>query len=77
MKEFGSKKIIFVFTDSTETFFSKLKSAGLNYNLLIFFTDSYCGGGVSNKHCLLTFFILPISALKHMQWVLKSTRRFF
>ena len=22
-----------------------------------FFTDPYCGGGVSNKHCLLTFFI--------------------
>ena len=24
---------------------------------LSFFTDSYCAGGVSNKHCLLTFFI--------------------
>ena len=55
MKEF----IIFVCTDSTEIFFSKLRSAGLNYNLPSFFTDSYCagGGGVSNKHCLLTFFI--------------------
>ena len=39
MKEF----IIFVCTDSTEIF-SKLRSAGLNYNLPI-----------SNKHCLLTF----------------------
>ena len=40
MKEF----IIFVCTDSTEIF-SKLRSAGLNYNLPCFFTDSYCGGG--------------------------------
>ena len=58
MKEF----IIFVCTDSTQIFFSKLRSAGLNYNLPSFFTDSYCaggggGGGGSNKHCLLTFFI--------------------
>ena len=51
MKEF----IIFVCTDSTEIFFSKLRSAGLNYNLPSFFTDSYCAG-VSYKHCLLTFF---------------------
>ena len=58
MKEF----IIFVATDSTEIFFSKLRSAGLNYNLPSFFTDSYCAGwgGGSNKHCLLTFFILFI-----------------
>ena len=55
MKEFGSEKIFFVCTDSTEIFFSKLRSAGLNYNLPSFFTDSYCAG-VSNKHCLLTFF---------------------
>ena len=48
--------IIFVCTDSTEIF-SKLRSACLNYNLPCFFTDSYCAGGVSNKHCLLTFFI--------------------
>ena len=41
MKEF----IIFVCTDSTEIFFSKLRSAGLNYNLPSFFTDSYCAGG--------------------------------
>ena len=51
MEEF----IIFVCTDSTEIFFSKLRSAGLNYNLPSFFTESYCAG-VSNKHCLLTFF---------------------
>ena len=51
MKEF----IIFVCTDSTEIF-SKLRSAGLNYNLPCFFSDSYCAG-VSNKHGLLTFFI--------------------
>ena len=46
----------FCLHDSTEIFFSKLRSAGLNYNLPRFFTDSYCAG-VSNKHCLLTFFI--------------------
>ena len=51
------KFIIFVCIDSTEIFFSKLRSAGLNYNLPSFFTESYCAG-VSNKHCLLTFFIL-------------------
>ena len=74
MKEF----IIFVCADSTEIFFSKLRSAALNYNLPGFFTDSsklrsaglnynlpsfitasYCAG-VSNKHCLLTFFIASI-----------------
>ena len=49
--------IIFVCTDSTEIFLSKLRSSCLNYNLPSFFTDSYCAG-VSNKHCLLTFFIL-------------------
>ena len=42
MKEF----IIFVCTDSAEIFFSKLRSAGLNYNLPSFFTDSYCAGGI-------------------------------
>ena len=52
MKEF----IIFVCTDSTEIFLSKLRSSCSNYNLPSFFTDSYCAG-VSNKHCLLTFFI--------------------
>ena len=65
MKDF----IFFVSTDPTEIFFSKLRSAGLNYSLPCIFTDSYCaggggggggGGGVggeSNQHCLLTFFI--------------------
>ena len=37
--------INFVYTDSTEIF-SKLRSAGLNYNLPSFFTDSYCAGGI-------------------------------
>ena len=57
--------IIFVCTDSTEIFLSKLRSSCLNYNLPSFFTDSYCagGGGVSNKHCLLTFFISNIFAV--------------
>ena len=32
--------------DSTEIFFSKLSSTGLNYNLSSFFTDSYCAGGI-------------------------------
>ena len=45
MKSFGLEKIIFVCTDSTETFFSKLRSAGLNYNLPSFFTDLLYGGG--------------------------------
>ena len=53
MKEF----IIIVCTDSSEIFFSKLRSACLNYNLPSFLNDSYCAG-VSNKHCLLTFFIV-------------------
>ena len=56
MKEF----IIFVCTYSTEIFFSKLRSASLNYNLPSFFTDSYCAG-VSNKHYLLTFFIFLLT----------------
>ena len=34
--------------DSTEIFFSKLRSAGLNYNLPSFFTDTYCAGGIKN-----------------------------
>ena len=62
MKEFGLEKIIFVCTDSAEIFFSEPRSAGLNYNMPSVFTDSYCvcvgGGGVSNKQCLLTFFII-------------------
>ena len=40
MKEF----IIFVCTDSTEIFLSKLRSSCSNYNLPSFFTDSYCAG---------------------------------
>ena len=35
----------FVCTDSTEIF-SKLSSSGLNYNLLSFFTESYCAGDI-------------------------------
>ena len=38
--------IIFVCTDTTEIFYSKLSSAALNYNLPSFFTDSYCAGGI-------------------------------
>ena len=53
MKEF----IIFVCTDSAEIFFSKLGSAGLNYNLPSF-SLNLTVRGVSNKHCLLTFFIV-------------------
>ena len=37
-----------------------LRSAGLNYNLPFFFTDSYCAG-VSNKHCFMTFFIFFVT----------------
>ena len=59
MEQFGSLPIqcrhiehmhegvnIFFCTDSTEIFFSKLRSAGLNYNLPSYFTDSYCAGGI-------------------------------
>ena len=42
MKEFK----IFVCTDSTEIFLSKLRSSFSNYNLPSFFTDSYCAGGI-------------------------------
>ena len=52
MKEF----INFVRTDSTDIFF-KLWSAGLNYNLPSF-SLTLTVRGVSNKHCLLTFFHL-------------------
>ena len=38
--------IIFVCTDSTEIFLSKLRSSCLNYNLPSSFTDSYCAGGI-------------------------------
>ena len=40
MKEF----IIFVCTDSTEIFLSKLRSPCSNYKLPSFFTDLLCGG---------------------------------
>ena len=46
MNEFGLEKIIFVCTDSTEIFFSKLRPAGFNFNMSSFFTDSYCAGGI-------------------------------
>ena len=65
--------IIFDCTDSTEIFFSKLRSAGLNYNLP-FFSLTLTVRGVSNKNCLLPFFI------KLMFWVGKrnfSLRSFF
>ena len=51
--------MIFVCTDFTEILFSKLRSAGLNYNLPSF-SRTLTVRGVSNKHCLLTFFILSI-----------------
>ena len=39
-------KIIFVCTDSSEIFFSKLRPACSNYNMLSFFTDVYCAEGI-------------------------------
>ena len=45
MKEF----INFVCTDSTEIFFSKLRSAGFNYNLPSFFSLTLTVRGVSLK----------------------------
>ena len=39
-------------TDSTEIFFSKIRSAGLNYNLPSFFTDPYCAGGGGYLICI-------------------------
>ena len=42
----GFGKNIFVCTDSTEIFFSKLRSAGLNSGIPSFFTDSYCARGI-------------------------------
>ena len=67
MKEF----IIFVCTDSAEIFFSKLRSAGLNYNLPSF-SLNLTVQGVSNKHCLLTFFILFVYVLIHPLLNLKA-----
>ena len=70
-------------TDSAEIFFSKLRSAGLNYNLPSFFTESYCAG-VSNKHCLLTFFIwfglllyVPGNSYDHVGMVSSPNHTFF
>ena len=61
MFQIASFKIIC--TNSTEILFSKLTSAGLNYHLpkrkffLLFLNVRGGGGGVSNKHCILPFFI--------------------
>ena len=62
MKEFGLEKIIFVCTYSTEIFFSKLRSAGLNYDMPSF-SLTLTVPGVSNKHCLLTFFTFIITVI--------------
>ena len=64
MKQFDTKEfIIFVCTDSTEIFLSKLRSSCLNYNLPSF-SLTLTVRGVSNKHCLLTFFIeFPFTVL--------------
>ena len=59
MKEF----IIFVCTDSTEIFFSNLRSSCSNYNLPSF-SLTLTVRGLSNKHCLLTFFINPALNIK-------------
>ena len=61
MFQIASFKIIC--TDSTEIFFSKIGSAGLNYYLAknhlpkLSFSLTLTVRGVSNKHCLLIFFI--------------------
>ena len=52
---------IFFCTDSTEIF-SKFRSAGLNYNLPSFSLNLNVRG-VSNEHCLVTFFIVPFPAI--------------
>ena len=69
MKEF----IIFVCTDSTEIFFSKLCSAAFNLpsNSL---TLTVQGGGGSNKHCLFTIFIYSrISSYKITYFIIQLT----
>ena len=53
MKEF----IIFVCTDSTEIFLSKLRSLVRTITCQVF-SLTLTVRGVSNKHCLLTFFIV-------------------
>ena len=54
--------IIFFCTDSTEIFFSKLRSAGLYFTLTVF-SLNLTVRGVSNMHCLLTFFICLVFAM--------------
>ena len=51
---------IFFCTDSTEIFFSKLRSACLNCNLPSFFTDLLCGGYLISI-ATMTFFHLALS----------------
>ena len=57
--------IIFVCTDSTEIFLSKQRSSCFNYNLPSF-SLTLTVRGVSNKHCLLTFFILPAFSVNEL-----------
>ena len=56
-------KLKYHLTDYAEIMFSKLRPAGLNHHLqtLSFFTDAYCAR-VSNKHCLVTFFIDAVTS---------------
>ena len=50
--------------DCTAISFSKLRSAGLNYHLpKLFFSLTLTVQGVSNKHCLLTYFIVSYRLL--------------
>ena len=67
----ASFKIICIDSNSTEILFSQILLKSFFYKTRVcwfelsltkakfFFIDPYCagGGGVSNKHCLLTFFI--------------------
>ena len=48
LKMFQIARFNIICIDSTEIFFSKLESAGLNYHLpkLCFFNDPYCAGGI-------------------------------
>ena len=82
MFQISSFKIIC--TDSTEILFSqillifspKLGSARLNFHMpkLSFFTDPYCAG-VTNKHCLLTFFIVSEFLLLRCDPVISSLNK--
>ena len=60
MKEF----IIFVCTDSTEIFLSKLRSSCSNYNCQVL-SLTLSVRGVSYKHCLLTFFIFYVAEARN------------